>query len=273
MAAPSRTDGSAKTPVAVEHGRLCVVRGLTMSIPPIEVRDLDFAYPGGPLVLRGLSLSLPAGARTLLIGANGAGKSTLLRILGGRHLIPEAAVRVLGEPAFHSTELVRRVSFIGGPFPFDADLEVGEILARQQAVDPARLEEVLQILDVDVRWHMHRVSDGQRRRVQILLHLMRPLEVVLLDEVTADLDVIARTDLLAFLRHDAERRGTTVVYATHVLDGQEAWATHLVYLRAGRVARAGRLEEISELASLRASGQTSPLLRLCERWLREERRA
>jgi CCR4-NOT complex subunit CAF16 len=238
--------------------------------PAIELCDLSFAYSGGPPVLREISLSVPGGARCLLFGANGAGKTTLLRVLGGRHLVPEGAARVLGEAAFHATTLVHRAAFIGGDFPFDADVEVGEILAHQPDVDAERLERVVRVLEVDVGWHMNRVSSGQRRRVQILLHLLRPLEVLLLDEVTADLDVAARADLLDLLRDDSERLGTTILYATHVLDGLEAWATHLLYLRGGRVARYARLDEVPEIEALRVRGEPSPLWRLCLDWLRAE---
>lgn len=74
--------------------------------PHVDVRNLTFAYPGRPAVLRDLNMQLTDGARCLLIGANGAGKSTLLRILAGRHLTkPDEAVRVLGRSAFHDTRL------------------------------------------------------------------------------------------------------------------------------------------------------------------------
>ncbi|HEX6835621.1 MAG TPA: ATP-binding cassette domain-containing protein, partial [Polyangia bacterium] len=77
----------------------------------IEVRALDFAYAGGPPVLRGLDLAVPAAARCLLVGANGSGKTTLLSIVAGRHMAADAAVRVLGRPAFSDTALVHEVSF------------------------------------------------------------------------------------------------------------------------------------------------------------------
>ena len=76
------------------------------------------------------------------------------------------------------------------------------------------------MLDVDPGWRMHQVSDGQRRRVQLLLDLERTLRVILLDEVTAELDVLARADLLGFLREESAA-GVTVLYASHVLDGLE----------------------------------------------------
>ena len=237
--------------------------------PAISVTGLDFRYRNGDAeVLHQLHFVLPRGVRCLLVGRNGAGKTTLLTTLGGRHMVADASVRVLGSPAFSDTSLVERVAFIGGGFPFDVDMRVSEILAAQRRVDPARQRELVDVLDVDPAWRMNRVSDGQRRRVQILLGLLRPCELLLLDEVTTDLDVIARADLLSFLRRQTETLGTTILYATHILDGMEAWATHLALLEGGGMRRFQPLGEIDELTSLTAAGTHSPLLRLVERWLR-----
>jgi CCR4-NOT complex subunit CAF16 len=229
--------------------------------PAIDIRALTFAYPGtGAPVFRDLSLAVPAGARCLLLGANGVGKSTLLRLIGGRHLIASHTIRVLGRPAFQDTSLASEVAFLGGPFPFAADISVGDVLAARSGIDPARRARVLDVLEVDPAWRMHRVSDGQRRRVQILLDLERSLSVVLLDEVTADLDVLSRADLLRFLREESEERGVTTVYATHVLDGLADWATHLAFLSPGRLRFFDRVDA------------ATPLRDLCERWMREDRR-
>ncbi|MSP63913.1 MAG: ATP-binding cassette domain-containing protein [Myxococcales bacterium] len=241
--------------------------------PAIDVRDLDFSYSTEPPsrqppVLRRLSLVVPRGVRCLLVGANGAGKTTLLSLLAGKHMIDDDAVLVLGCPAFSDTSLVDRVAFLGGRFPFDVDIGVDEILARRTSADPARLGQLIAVLGVQPRWRMSRVSDGQRRRVQILLSLLQPSELLLLDEVTTDLDVIARADLLAFLRRETEERGATILYATHILDGLDAWATHLAFLDQGAIRLMSRLDAIVEYLDLQRRGASSPLLRLVEEWLR-----
>ncbi len=199
----------------------------------------------------------------LVIGANGAGKSTLLRVLAGKHLVPQEQVRVLGRAAFHDPELSTRVEILGGRFPFDVDLSVAEILARQHNADAARRDRLIDVLGVDLEWHMHAVSDGQRRRVQLLLGLLRPLEVLLLDEVTTDLDLVARFDLLQFLREESEQRGTTILYATHIFDALHEWATSIVYMVAGKIARRCPIGEIVEL-------RDTSLVHLVERWLRRD---
>ncbi len=244
--------------------------------PAIEARDLTFAYPGMPTpIFSRLSFSVAAGARCLLLGANGVGKSTLLRIVAGRHLIAPDALRVLGRPAFEDTTLAGEVAFLGGPFPFSADISVAEILAGRRGVDPVRRARVIEILDVDPAWRMHRVSDGQRRRVQILLDLERTLKLVLLDEVTAELDVLARADLLSFLLEESVQHGLSVVYASHVLDGLGDFATDLLFLSPGRLRCLLPMGEALAIAERLGPsvGAGSPLHRLCARWMREDRDA
>ena len=64
----------------------------------------------------------------------------------------------------------------------------------------------------------------------------------------------------------------TILYATHIFDGLDAWATHFAHLAHGRLRGMSELQAIAELASLRQSGESSPLLRLVERWLRRDAR-
>lgn len=237
----------------------------------ISVRDLSFCYAASPhAALRHVDLEIAPGARCLLAGANGAGKTTLLRVLGGKHMVPVDQVRVLGRPAFHDTSLAADVEYLGGLFPFDVDIRVGTLIDGVIRVDPARREHLIRVLGVDVDWHMHRVSDGQRKRVQILLGLLRPSKVLLLDEVTTDLDLLARRDLLAFLREESEQHGTTIVYASHILDRLELWSTHLAYMAAGRMVLVEEIPRIAELSRLMAAGAPSPMAQLIESWLERD---
>jgi CCR4-NOT complex subunit CAF16 len=241
-----------------------------MTHPVVDVRGLTFSYPRTRQpVLEDVTLALDAGWRCLLVGRNGAGKSTLLRLMAGKHMVAHDHVRLLGRSAFHDHDLTHRVAFLGGTFPFNVDARVDEILAHTPQPDPARRHRLQRLLDVDGGWRMHTVSDGQRRRVQVLLGLLHPAEVILLDEVTTDLDVVARADLLQFLREESQSRGATILYATHVLDGLFEWATHLCWLDAGRVRLLAPLADIPDVQDLHRAGAPAPLLRAVERWLRE----
>ncbi len=260
--------------------------------PAVSVRNLTWGYRGaaGTPQLRGVTVDVPRGARCLLVGANGAGKTTLLKLIAGKHMVPRGCVDVLGRPAFHDTDLNTLVSFLSGDWtrsvacvgngvPFQADFSVRfmanefvEALVRdgfERALIDARLARLSQLLDLDFEWRLHKVSDGQRRRAQLLLKLLRPSQLLLLDEVTTDLDVISRQALLHFLREESEQRGTTVIYSTHIFDGLDDWPTHLLHLRAGQVKSMGAHQLRAE-----ASGPTSgTLYTSVKEWLSSERAA
>ena len=72
-------------------------------------------------MINDMSFSLPRGSRCLLLGCNGAGKTTFLKILGGKHMVDEQAVRVLGRPPFHDMQLTTTgdLSYIGGTWTRD----------------------------------------------------------------------------------------------------------------------------------------------------------
>ena len=60
-------------------------------------------------------------------------------------------------------------------------------------------------------------------------------QVLLLDEITVDMDVVGRLDLLKFFTEECEVRGATIIYATHIFDGLEKWVTHVAYLADGHL--------------------------------------
>ena len=250
----------------------------------ISVNDLTFGYVGREPVLRGLNMQLTNGARCLLIGANGAGKSTILRILAGRHMTkPDEAVSVCGKDAFRCTALnfersyldtdwgMRTVAFAGYGCPLQADIPVFGMMQKLQEEYPERRDQLIKLLGIDPQWRMHQVSDGQRRRVQIFLGLIRPFKILLLDEVTVSLDVVVRQDLLRWLRVESETRGATILYATHIFDGLDDWPTHLHYLcNKGHTGWQGEIGDLDLYKQLRSAGEPSPLLRIAETWLRAE---
>ena len=98
-----------------------------------------------------------------------------------------------------------------------------------------RGNKLIEILDININWRMHRLSDGQKRRVQLAMGLLKPWRVLLLDEVTVDLDVIARSRLLEFLRWETNTRKCSVIYATHIFDGLATWPDNVVHLKDGKI--------------------------------------
>ncbi|TDH66289.1 uncharacterized protein CCR75_006191 [Bremia lactucae] len=270
----------------------------TSVAPPVELRRLNFAFAkvtiGGHLVshlqhdpastdatpdddwvLRDVSLSLPPGRRVLVVGGNGAGKSTLLSILAGKHLTADDTALVFGRDSFRDTTLncirtfvsadwgQRAVAFATHAMAYSADMAVEEMMTAMQKQYPARRKQLLQVLRINPKWRLHRLSDGQRRRVQLFLALLRPSQLILLDEVLGMLDIISRENVLGFLKTESDLRQATVVLATHIFDGTDKWASDVLYIRRGTLGFYGSIEECTD-------GRTVPMFQVVERWLRQE---
>lgn len=135
---------------------------------------------------------------------------------------------------------------------------------------PDRRDELVRILDVDLSWRLHAVSDGERRRVQLCMGLIRPWTVLLLDEITVDLDLLSRHNFLQFLKRETESRACTIVYATHILDNLAEWPTHLVHMSLGKVRQAGPIEGFEIDGVEEAIPGNSRLGQLVLKWLQED---
>ncbi|KAI9747806.1 MAG: CCR4-NOT regulatory complex component [Lichina confinis] len=201
----------------------------------------------------------------------------MLRLLSGKRLAPAGSITINGLDPFK--ENLTGITYLGLEWVLNpivrSDISVPTLLASVGGdAYPARRDELVRILDVDLRWHLHAVSDGERRRVQLVMGLLRPWDILLLDEVTVDLDLLSRRRFLEWLKTETEteaesdtgtvmrrgsssngeqaprRRKPTVVYASHIMDGLSEWPTHLVHMALGRVKQWGTTSTWTEAGAL-----------------------
>lgn len=258
---------------------MVTTNGTSASSATIQVTNLTYKFPQSTQPdLTDISLSLPTGSRTLLVGANGAGKTTLLKLLSGKRLAPANTILINGFDPF--TANLSGITYLGTEWVLNpivrTDMDVPSLLKSIGGdAYPDRRDELVRILDIDLRWRMHAVSDGERRRVQLAMGLMRPWDVLLLDEITVDLDLLSRKNFLDWLRIETERRACTVVYATHILDNLVGWPTYVIHMHLGTVKESGKmghyLEEAKKVRD-KVDEETgnSLLSELVLRWLRED---
>lgn len=193
----------------------------------LTIRDLSYAYNGGPRVLEGVNLTVRRGDYVAVLGPNGGGKTTLLRLLLGVLHPTAGEVRVLGrEPA----QAVHRVGYM--PQATGARRSV-PVTAREAVLlgladgagrglfwsrdERARAERALDRVGVAhlAGRMVADLSGGQRQRVYIARALVSDPEILFLDEPTASVDTQGRCSLLELL---AElNREMTVVYVSHDL--------------------------------------------------------
>lgn len=239
--------------------------------PALETKNLSYSYvQGGRPQLSSVSFSFGYGARILVVGANGAGKSTLLSILGGKRMIPRGFATVLGKDAFNDPAVSREVMYCGDWWRtnFFMNLKVGDLLG--DVCRTARCQHLVDVLQVALEWKINEISDGQRRRCQLLELLATPRPLYLMDEITSDLDLFAREGILKFMRAECEIRGATIFYCTHIFDHLEGWATHLLHLANASVVRCCPMSEVEEYTQLIAQNDPTPLYSLVRRWIYAE---
>jgi CCR4-NOT complex subunit CAF16 len=253
--------------------------------PAIEVQSMGFAWKDGTSALRDVNLKLPAACRSIVVGANGAGKTCMLRCIGGMYKY-EGSVKVQNEEAYvvnrlgtsGSVEVIcgtniwrkGNCTIVGERWQPNGNSSVATMLGLLEGWTEERRDMIVDRFGIDLDWKVNQLSDGKKRRVQLLLAFVKPSELLLLDEVTTDLDVLARQSLLEFLKEENELRGVTVLFSTHIFDGLEEWGTHVTYVRDGTVVLNKELRDMEELGPFKAQGSLTPLFHYVEATVRKD---
>ncbi|MFF4249153.1 ABC transporter ATP-binding protein [Streptomyces sp. NPDC001822] len=211
----------------------------------IEANALGMAYGRrGRRALSDCSFRLPAGRICALVGPNGAGKSTLLSLTAGLLRPTRGSVRVLGStPA----EARPRIAYVAQEKPLFPQLTVADTLwagaeLNPATWDPATAGRVADPLPQDAK--VRTLSGGQRTRLALALALGKRPELLLLDEPMADLDPLARHQLMGVLMAEAAEHGTTIVMSSHILTELEGACDYLLLVEGGRVRLGGESEDI-----------------------------
>jgi len=214
----------------------------------LEASGLTKRY-GRTEALRGCDLSLAGGKVTGLVGPNGAGKTTLLNIAVGLHRPTAGRIRVLGlDPWRDAVAVLSRVGFVAQDRPLHRGFTVAETLEIGRRLNPrwdhayalARVKHFGLPLDRPVR----SLSTGQHAQVALTLALGKRPEVLLLDEPVANLDPVARLELLEELMGVVAEDGPSVILSSNVLADVERVCEYVVILVDGRVRISGDADEL-----------------------------
>lgn len=185
-------------------------------------------------------------------------------------MIPRGYAFALGKDCFNDPAVAREVFYCGDWWrtKFFMNLTLGDLIGERSKT--TRCQHLAKVLQVSFDWKINDLSDGQRRRCQLLETLSNPRTIYLMDEITSDLDVYAREGLLNFLRYESDVRGATIFYCTHIFDHLEGWATQLLHLSKGSVVRSCPMSEVTEYTKLVEEGDATPLYSLIRRWIYDE---
>ena len=224
-----------------------------MDFPALEIASVSHSF-GKVKALDDVSLTVPRGSFTALLGVNGAGKTTLFSLITRLYTNRSGVIRVAGHDLRRAPrQALARLGVVFQSRALDTDLTVRQNLeyhaslhgiSRRAAQE--RIARVLELVDLSDRREarVSALSGGQSRRAEIARALIHRPELLLLDEATVGLDVKSRAEVLALTRRLIAEEQVSALWATHIMD-EVAPDDRLVVLDRGRVLISGHAREIS----------------------------
>jgi iron complex transport system ATP-binding protein len=225
----------------------------------LALDGIHFSYkPEGPPVLTDLSLEIPAGKVTAILGPNGTGKTTMLHIMLG--LLKPSQGRAVVSGKSHKEYSRRELSQMIGlvpqfeSIPFNFTVFEYVLLGRSPYLNPFELPGELDLeitanalekagISHLINKPVSEISGGERQLVHISRVLTQQTQILLLDEPTAHLDLENQNRILSLLKRMASQ-GTSAVLTTHDPNAAIFAADHFVLMNQGNIAAEGNLDEV-----------------------------
>ncbi len=220
----------------------------------IETEQLDLCY-GRRRALHRLTLRIPRGRIHAIVGANGAGKSSLFRVLLGIQAPHAGRATILGRDCTTLTEHERaRIGFVNEEHSLPGWLRVVELVAMQRRLYPRWSEERFR----QIAGHFHvlpeqriaQLSRGERAGVNLAMALAQRPELLILDEPTLGLDVVARRAFLEVVLASLDEGEATIIYTSHQMDEIERLADNLIVLDRGELRHMSPPDDFCDRISL-----------------------
>ncbi|MDI7864163.1 ATP-binding cassette domain-containing protein [Rhizobiaceae bacterium n13] len=222
--------------------------------PPaaLDVSGVSHSY-GQKQALTEVSFSITPGLFTVLLGLNGAGKTTLFSLISHLYNTRHGSIRIFGHDiSRRSGEALRRLGIVFQARTLDLDLSVYQNLSYHASLHGigrraarVRIANLLAQVDMTNRLNdkARSLSGGQMRRIEIARALLHRPPLLLLDEATVGLDIQSRAEILAIIRGLVATDGTSVLWATHLIDEVED-EDQVVVLDRGKVVANGRVDDV-----------------------------
>ena len=220
----------------------------------IETDALTLSY-GRKRALNALSLRIPRGRIHAIVGANGAGKSSLFRILLGFQSPTSGTARILGRDCNALTHHDRgRIGFVNEEHSLPTWLRVDEVVAMQRRLyprwDEARYRSIVGHFHVLPEQRVRELSRGERAGVNLAMALAQGPELLILDEPTLGLDVVAKRAFLEAVLFSVDSSDCTIIYCSHQMEEIERLADNLIILERGELKHMSPPDEFCERVSL-----------------------
>lgn len=203
----------------------------------IKTEGLTKRY-GNKLALRDFTLEIGQGGIHAIVGSNGAGKSTLFRLLLGMATPTAGSAQLLGADSRNLPVEVRgRVGYVNEEHTLPLWMKAREITSHQRSFYPrwnqAVYDSVIGYFDVDQNQRVAGLSRGERAGLNLSMALAQSPDLLILDEPTLGLDVVARQSFLEALMFTETEANTTIIYCSHQMEEIERVADQLIVMERG----------------------------------------
>ena len=243
----------------------------------LQTENLTYSYPAGEegaqptLALRGVTLAIERGSFTVILGHNGSGKSTLAKTFNAVLLPSGGKVYVEGMDTADESVLLEIRRRVGMVFQNPDNQIVANVVEEDVAFAPEnlgvptdeirrRVDDALRTVGMEkfARHAPHLLSGGQKQRIAIAGVLAMHPQCIVLDEATAMLDPIGRSEVISTIERLGRDEGITVVLITHHMNEAEH-ADRVIVMNDGTVAMDGTPREVfTEVERLKSMGLTVP---------------
>ncbi|OUD16206.1 heme ABC exporter ATP-binding protein CcmA [Thioflexithrix psekupsensis] len=222
--------------------------------PAIHVKHLSKTY-GEFKAVKNISFSAQSGQIVGLLGPNGAGKTTTLRLLAGIMAMSAGQIEICGyDISQHLFEVRRRIGFLSGDTQLYRRLSPRENMnyfGLLHQLPPAqlkqRIEQLIEQFEMQSFAHrpVEKLSSGQKQRANIARILVHQPRVLILDEITASLDIISSQFMMDFLKQE-KQRGCSILFSTHIMSEAEYLCDHILLLYQGDILDEGSPEQLMQ---------------------------
>lgn len=210
----------------------------------LDVNDLSMRFDT-KTIFEKLNFHLEEGSMTALLGPNGTGKTTLIRILMGMLAPVEGSYKFASDVRLGYVPQFRNIDS-EYPLSIRSFIELNAPLFKtkkvREKVDYQLAETHLTSIQ---NTRMGEASGGQKQRVYLAQALLDHPNMIILDEATASLDPVAKTELMDLLKHLNKHHKITVLFVTHDIPLAKKYMTNYLYLNKGTV-RQGKMSEFKE---------------------------
>lgn len=210
----------------------------------LSCRSLTKQY-GDITALNNIDLDLPSGSIIGLLGPNGSGKSTFIKIASGLLTVSAGELTIDGnKPGVKTKEIV---SYLPDHDYLNDWMSVKQLISMFEDFysdfDKVKAYDMIQRLDIKKDSMLKTLSKGTREKVQLILAMSRKAKLYLLDEPIGGVDPAARDYILNTIIGNYNE-DAAILISTHLIADVEKVLTHAVFIKNGKIVRAGEVDEI-----------------------------